>query len=144
MRWQQRGIGGQWKTLKLHIIRGLIALKGQKDLFDFIGKPEEQPAEKQLLYIVDNPVTRCVNCVCQYCVNNAEELWNKVLPNEVMESCFNCDECREFTGDSQHKVESKKYCDRFCLSDYGAARNRKHIKVIRDGGKSNENKDNTK
>lgn len=125
-------------------------MEGQMDIFNFIEKPEEQPTEKlqnisrQLLYIVDNPVTRCANCVCQYCVNNAEELWNKVRPDEVIESCFNCDECHEFTGDCQHKVESKRYCDKFSLSDYGAARNRKHIKLIRDGGKNDGNKDHTK
>ena len=39
---------------------------------------EEQTIEKsknihgQLMYIVDNPVIQCVNCVCQYCVNNQE------------------------------------------------------------------------
>lgn len=117
------------------------------DLFDFIEKPEEQPVEKsqnipeQLLYIVDNPVIQCANCVCQYCVNNVEELWDKVLPEEVIESCFNCDECHEFTGDCQHKAKSKKYCDKFLVSDYGAARNRKHIKLIRDGGKKDRNKE---
>ena len=108
-------------------------MKGQMNLFDFIEKLEEQTIEKsknihgQLMYIVDNPVIQCVNCVCQYCVNNQEEVWDKVRPNEVIEPCFNCDEC-----------------DKFALSDYGAARNRKHIKLIRDGGKNDGNQDYTK
>ena len=87
----------------------------------------------QLLYIVENPVTLCTNCVCQYCVNNAEELWNKVQPGEVKESCFNCDECFEFTGYACHKVRTKRYCEKFVLSDYGAARNREYIKMVKTG-----------
>ena len=35
---------------------------------------------RQLLYKIDNPVTLCANCACQYCANNVEELWNKVQP----------------------------------------------------------------
>lgn len=110
-------------------------MKGQMNIFDFIDKPEEQSAEKmntiprQLLYIIDNPVIKCANCVCRYCANNAEELWDKVQPLEVKESCLNCDKCHEFTGDRKHKTEVKKYCDRFVLSNYGAAKNRKRIKL---------------
>ena len=108
------------------------------DIFDFIEKPEEQPVEQsldipiQLLYKVNNPVVLCVNCVCQYCVNNQEEVWNKVRSDEVIESCFNCDECHEFTGDCRDRRRYKEHCDRFVLSDYGAARNRKHIKLVSD------------
>lgn len=36
--------------------------------------------QRQLLYKIDNPVTLCANCICQYCANNAEELRNKVQP----------------------------------------------------------------
>lgn len=111
-------------------------MKGQMDIFDFIEKTEVQPVEqssiipRQLLYKVDNPVVLCVNCVCQYCVNNQEEVWDKVRPDEVNEPCFNCDECYEFTGDCRHRRMLKEYCDKFILSDYGAVRNRKHIKLI--------------
>lgn len=90
------------------------------------------PSERQLLYIIDNPVTLCANCVCQYCVNNVEELWNKVQPGEVKKDCFYCDECYEFTGDSCHKAGPKEYCDSFVLSDYGAARNREYIKLLKN------------
>lgn len=83
----------------------------------------------QLLYKIDDPVTPCVNCVCQYCANNMEELWEKVQPKEVKEPCLNCDECYEFTGNSCHKVRLKEYCNSFALSDYGAARNREYIKL---------------
>ena len=125
-------------------------MKGQMNLFDFIEKLEEQTIEKskniqgQLMYIVDNPVIQCVNCVCQYCVNNQEEVWDKVRPDEVIEPCFNCDECYEFTGDCRHRRMLKEHCDKFVLSDYGAARNRKHIKLIRDGGKNDRNQNYTK
>ena len=108
-------------------------MKEQMDIFDFIEKPEEPPEEqplKQLLYKMKNPAVLCVNCVCQYCVNNEEEVWNKVRPDEVVEPCFNCDECSEFDGDSRHLRMLKEHCDKFVLSDYGAARNRKHIKLV--------------
>lgn len=111
-------------------------MKGQMDIFDFIEKTEEKPAElrqnipSQLLYKVNNPVLLCANCVCNYCVNNEQEVWNKVKPEEVIEPCFNCDECRIFTGDCREKIQSKEYCDKFVISDYGAAQNRKHIKLI--------------
>ena len=87
----------------------------------------------QLLYIVENPVTLCTNCVCQYCSNNVEELWNRVQPEEVKEFCFNCDGCFEFTGDACHKAGTKRYCEKFVLSDYGADRNREHIKLLKTG-----------
>lgn len=118
------------------------------NLFDFIEKSENQLAEKskndhgQLLYKVYNPVVLCVNCVCQYCVNNQEEVWDKVQPNEVIEPCFNCDECYEFTGDCRHRRMLKEHCDKFVLSDYGAAQNRKYIKL--NGGKNDGNQDYTK
>lgn len=112
-------------------------MKGQMDIFDFIEKPEEQSVENnpvQLLYKVKNPVLLCVNCVCQYCVNNVEEVWDKVHSDEVIEPCFNCDECHVFTGENRLQRRSKEYCDKFVLSDYGAARNRKCIKLIKAGG----------
>ncbi len=84
----------------------------------------------QLLYYINDPVTLCVNCICQYCVNNVEKLWTTVQPDEVKESCFNCEECYEFTGDVQHKIKPKWNCSRFLLSDYGAARNRKYMKLV--------------
>lgn len=46
--------------------------------------------------------------------------------------------------DCRHRRTLKEHCDKFVLSDYGAARNRKHIKLIRDGGKNDGNQDYTK
>lgn len=123
-------------------------MKGQMSIFDFVEKPKEQKTEKlqnilhvpkQLLYEIDNPVLRCANCVCQYCVNNQEQVWDKVRSDEVIEPCFNCDECNEFTGDCRDRRLLKEHCNKFVISDYGAARNRKYIKLIRDGGKSDGN-----
>ncbi|EOS47329.1 hypothetical protein C809_02205 [Lachnospiraceae bacterium MD335] len=111
-------------------------MKGQMDLYDFMKKPQVQQTEKkykiskQLLYELDNPVIECVNCVCHYCVNNVEELWHTVRPDEVIESCFNCDECYEYTRDCRHRGMIKEHCDKFVLSDYGAEQNRKKIKTI--------------
>lgn len=106
----------------------------QMDIFDFIEKQEEQSIDilRQLLYKVNNPGVLCVNCVCQYCVNNWWRYNDKVRPDEVIELCFDCDDCHEFTGDCRDRRRCKEHCDRFVLSDYGAARNRKHIKLVSD------------
>lgn len=91
--------------------------------------------QRQLLYKIE--VTLCANCVCQYCANNVEELWNKVQPGEVKEPCLNCDECYEFTGSLHHERKSKENCGRFILSDYGADRNRKYIKLVKENSTKN-------
>ena len=59
-----------------------------------------------------------------------EEIWDKVKPEEIRESCFNCDECRTFTGQPEHREHLLEYCNKFVLSEYGAGRNRKKFKVI--------------
>lgn len=113
----------------------------QMDIFDFIEKttePERTLPSKslfeQIFDKIDNPVIRCVNCLCQYCVNNVEEMWNKVRPEEQQTPCFNCDECRTYDGDAKHKERAKEECRYFVLSDYGAKRNRKKIRIVKSGG----------
>lgn len=99
----------------------------QMEIFDFIEAPKtlfEQIFEK-----IDNPVFLCVNCLCQYCVNNVEEVWEKVKPEEMQEPCFNCDECCIWSGEHRHRQQAKENCDNFTLSDYGAERNRKKLKI---------------
>ena len=51
----------------------------QMNIFDFIEKiPESvEPSPSLTLFEkvfekINDPVLRCVNCLCQYCVNNAE------------------------------------------------------------------------
>ena len=113
-------------------------MKGQIDLFNFIEKLEEQQTEtiqktpNQLLYIIDNPITRCANCVCNYCVNNVEEMWRTVRPEELREVCFNCDECHEYSGNRKDTLRRLRHCERFVISDYGAERNRKKLKIMQD------------
>ena len=103
-------------------------MNGQMDIFDFIEKPKSQ--FEQLFEKVKDPVLQCANCLCQYCANNVEEIWDKVKPEEIRESCFNCDECRTFTGLAEHKECGREECRKFILSDYGAARNRKKFRIV--------------
>jgi len=118
----------------------------QMNIFDFIENPNppaqvKLPARTQferLFEKIKDPVVSCANCLCQYCVNNVEEVWDRVKPEEVQGSCFNCDECRFYSGDRMLKSKRKEKCGNFVMSDYGAERNRKKFKVLR-GGKDSGN-----
>lgn len=109
----------------------------QMDIFDFIKKPleiEQKPSQTQfgqLFEKVRNPICLCTNCLCEYCVNNAEQSRDKVKQGEMLEPCFNCDECRIYSGDCRLKHQGKEECANFVISDYGARRNRKRIKLIK-------------
>lgn len=109
----------------------------QMDIFDFIEKlPENQQVPpqtqfEQLFRKVKDPVSLCTNCLCNYCVNNVEQTCDKVKPGEMQEPCFNCDECREYSGESQFANQRKEECPNFVMSDYGARRNRKQFRLIR-------------
>lgn len=103
----------------------------QMDIFDFIEKPQPPKSQfEQIFTPIWNPVIHCANCLCQYCANNAEEIWNKVKPEEMGEPCFNCDECREYTGESKHKMMDCEQCKEFVISEYGANYNRRKLKLI--------------
>lgn len=108
------------------------------NIYDFllpefrIGKPKT--LFEQIFHKIQNPVTRCANCLCQYCSDNAEELWRTVKPEEMKIPCFNCDDCQEYTGNRRDSNGCKEECSRFVLSDYGAERNRKKF-VVMEGGK---------
>lgn len=114
----------------------------QMDIFDFIEEPaasgdalpHKSLFEQIFFGEVDNPVIRCVNCLCQYCANNVEEVWHNVKPEEQQIPCFNCDECRTYAGEMRYKEQDKKDCGDFVLSDYGAKRNRKKIRIVKSGG----------
>ena len=107
------------------------SISGQMDIFDFIKKPPKpQTLFEQLFEKVKNPVMLCANCLCQYCANNVEEIWDKVRPEEIRKSCFNCDECRTFTGREEHGEHVREDCPGFRLSEYGAERNRKRFRVV--------------
>ena len=108
----------------------------QMEIFDLIEKPqkiEQKPPQAQfdqLFEKVQDPVCLCANCLCEYCVNNAEQSRDKVNSEEMQESCFNCDECRVYDGDCRKKNQRKEECVDFIMSDYGAKRNRKKIKIM--------------
>lgn len=107
-------------------------MEGQIDIFVFIEKSKTQ--FERLFEKIKDPVLQCANCLCQYCANNVEEIWDKVKPEELRESCFNCDDCRTFTGRGDHREHLREYCHKFVLSEYGAERNRKKFKAV-SGGK---------
>lgn len=109
----------------------------QLELFDFIENPQELEREdtrtslERLFGKVDAPVVQCANCLCEHCVNNVEELWNKVRPEEQKKPCFNCDECWYYTGQSIHKSQRVEDCGEFEISDYAATSRRKKFKVVK-------------
>ena len=105
-------------------------MKGQMHMYDFM-EPEKSMFEL-LFEKVDDPVFVCVNCLCKYCANNVEELHGTVKPKEQRKPCFNCDECFEFDGDPKYRICDKESCDSFVMSDYGAKRKRKGIKVVKN------------
>ena len=109
----------------------------QMDIFDFIERSPESGQKspriqfEQLFEKIGNPVCLCTNCLCEYCVNNVEQLRDKVKQKEMREPCFNCDECRVYDGNCRRQNQCKEECVRFAMSDYGARRNRKRIKLIK-------------
>lgn len=108
----------------------------QMSIFDFIEKPQEPERSEFITLLerlfgkIDDPVMQCGNCLCSRCVNNVEELWRRFRPEEVRESCFNCDECRYYTGNSSHRTQRKEDCSKFVISEYEAAKRRKKIKIL--------------
>ena len=106
----------------------------QMDIFDFIEKPQESEQRttrtqfEQLFEKVRDPVCLCANCLCEFCVNNVE---GDIKPGEMQEPCFNCDECRTYDGDCRKQNQCKEECSEFVMSDYGARRNRKRIRLIK-------------
>lgn len=97
----------------------------QVDIFDFIDGYRENHTGKslfeQIFQKIDNPMTNCVNCLCQYCTHNAEELYHNVKLEEAAEEpCFNCDECKAFDGAADHNFCDREDCENFIMSGYGA------------------------
>ena len=107
------------------------------EIFDFIEKPQEsgqepsKPQFEQLFEKVRDPVWLCTNCLCEFCANNAEQSRDKVKPGEMQEPCFNCDECKVYDGDCWKQDQQKETCVQFVMSDYGARKNRKRIRLIK-------------
>lgn len=103
----------------------------QIEIFDFIEAPKT--LFEQIFERIDNPVLLCANCLCQYCANNMDELWGKVMPEEVQKPCYTCEECYTWSGECRHRQQAKEDCDSFILSGYGTERNRKKIRI--NGGR---------
>lgn len=109
----------------------------QMNIFDFIEQPPEpqRPEQKTLLESlftkIRDPVIPCANCLCEHCTNNVEELWSKIQPEEQKFPCFNCDECRHYTGNTRHRSQRKEDCTEFVLSNYSAEKQRNKIRVVK-------------
>ena len=109
----------------------------QMNIFDFIEEPEQaiklehKTMFEELFTKINDPVFECANCLCEHCANNAEWVWHKIKPVEVQTPCFNCDECRYYTGNSVHGVQRKAECEEFIISEHAAASRRKKIKIIK-------------
>lgn len=114
---------------------GEADIHNQMNIFDFIVKSPRPVGRKTLLESIfgklNDPVIQCANCLCGHCGNNAEELWSKVQPKEVIKPCFNCDECRNYTGDSIHKSQRKEDCNGFVISENEVNKRRRQFKVCR-------------
>lgn len=103
----------------------------QMNIFDFIEMPEQRTLFEQIFAIVPDPILKCANCLCQYCTHNVEKLYHTVKLEEVEEpTCFNCDECRIYSGDCMQKEQLKENCHMFVISAYGAKINRERIRVL--------------
>lgn len=108
----------------------------QMDIFDFIEKPQEpeivetKSLFERLFIKINDPMIQCANCLCEHCVNNVENLWNKVKPEEVKESCFNCDDCYHYDGCLKHKPRQMEDCEKFEISEYAAMKRRKKMRLV--------------
>ena len=91
----------------------------QMDIFDFIERPivpsPPKPLFEQLFLKINDPVIVCVNCLCQYCTHNAEELYNTVKLDEAAEV---------------YREQAREDCENFIMSEHGANRKRKQIRTI--------------
>lgn len=108
----------------------------QLEIFDFIERPQEPKEDtrtslERIFGKMVDPAAQCANCLCERCVNNVEDVWSKVRPEEQKEPCFNCDECWHYTGNRNHKSQRTEDCVKFEISDHAAASSRKKFKVIK-------------
>lgn len=107
----------------------------QIDIFAFIEPREPMEPKKtlfeQMFSKINNPIVWCVNCLCEYCANNAEATSDKVKAGEQKMPCFNCEECWQYTGERTARRLCREECDNFLISNYGAMRNQRQIKIIK-------------
>ena len=91
---------------------------------------------------IECPIDKCVNCFCNYCINNVEGKVNQKEYQNLTEEnlCFNCDECKQYTGNSNHRMKDKILCMNFKISDYGIQTNRRRLKEWNQKQKQTINK----
>lgn len=109
----------------------------QLSLFDSeIENKQRRTLFEQILPVIKDPIIPCVNCLCQYCTHNVEEVYRTVTREEAAEceQCFMCDECCVYDGHHEHELRFKQDCEMFILSEYGAKRNRKRFILMHGKG----------
>ena len=72
----------------------------------------------------------CGGCICNHCAKNAETIDN--CTGEAKESCFVCDECRWYDGDTKHKDMWRQACEEFIITEEHALRRRKKIRMVKN------------
>lgn len=73
----------------------------------------------------------CGGCLCEHCANNVETTDNCI--GEAKESCFVCDECRWFDGDTKCKDMWRQECESFIVTNEEAERRRRKMRLIAGG-----------
>lgn len=105
-------------------------MKGQLRFDEFMNILEEKP-QQDISGCVEwrTPmVDPCFYCLCNSCINNAE---SKTVNLDAWESCFFCDDCRKFGGDTTKRNMEKEQCARYEIDAYHAKQNQKKFKVVR-------------
>lgn len=102
--------------------------KGQLTVWDFIDNPRSML--EILDFKVNKPLYKCVNCLCNYCVNNVESI--NVEQGEMLEACFACDYCCHFSGENKLCSMVKENCSQFKISNYEAQKKRSKLRIVGD------------
>ena len=79
----------------------------------------------------------CYKCACLFCARNVELELQYFTPGEIsgVEVCFDCDECRHYSGDRSQTSKWKPDCLEFIEArkhaELAAAAMRRKLKIIK-------------
>lgn len=110
-----------------------MIMEGQLRFDEFMNISEEK-IQQEINGCVEQRtpmVDPCYYCLCNSCINNAESI--TVTPDELPDdwrSCFFCDICRNFDGESPEVMERTE-CSEYVIDNYHAAQNRKKLRIVR-------------
>lgn len=80
-------------------------------------------------------VDPCYYCLCNSCVNNAENTTlnpDKDNFSNNREMCFFCEDCRKFNGDTTKRNMEREQCARYEIDNYHAEQKRKKFRIVRE------------